>query len=190
MVHSVAATRLRDDRAAAPVQQWFRGLRLGPASRLDALEVFPVIVAEGVPPVSWLLAPEAIVRNALSVAEMPNGAVVGKLHAANRGDVAVLILEGETLVGCKQNRVVTRTVLVPPKSTVVLEVGCVEHGRWNHVSRHFAPGGLRMEGRIRSRTVVERSRGGFDQRRLWSQVADRLEGSGVVSGTSDVFGTN
>jgi hypothetical protein len=42
-----------------------------------------------------------------------------------------------------------------------------------------------MEGRIRSRTVVERSRRGFDQRRLWSQVADRLEGSGVVSGTSD-----
>jgi protein-tyrosine phosphatase len=103
MVHAMGETSARDDRAAPAVQQWFRGLRLGHAERIDGLDAFPVIVAGGVPAVPWLLAPEAIEQSLLSVAEMPNAAIVQRLLAANHGDVEVLVLEGETLVGCKQN---------------------------------------------------------------------------------------
>jgi hypothetical protein len=50
-------------------------------------------------------------------------------------NVAVLIVDGEELVGAKQNRVVNLTILVPAQQTVVIPVTCVEQGRWHHVSQ-------------------------------------------------------
>ena len=98
----------------------------------------------------YLLGPEAISRD-------NSGSPRSQEEAPSRGCrprawVSLLVLEGETLVGCKQNRVVTRTVLVPANSTVFLEVGCMEQGRWNAESRHFSFGGGRMEGGIRRQT--------------------------------------
>jgi protein-tyrosine phosphatase len=173
--HATALTRAKD---------WIAQLRLAPPQRIESFDVFPILASGNGCELHCLLGPEAIVNGRLSVAEMPGGAVVQRLQATSMED-AVLVLEGDTLIGCKQNRVVTRTVLVPPKSTVILEVGCMEHGRWSAVSRHFTFGGDRMEGQIRRQTVAERSRGKFDQQRLWAQVSARLETSGVASETSD-----
>ncbi len=62
----------------------------------------------------------------------------------------ILILDGEELVGAKQNRIVNTTILVVALSTLVIPVSCVEQGRWSYRERgrihpsfpaHRGPGG-------------------------------------------------
>jgi hypothetical protein len=66
---------------------------------------------------------------------------VPELRVTNSATRPVLILDGEELVGAKQNRIVNLTILVPAQQTLHIPVSCVEAGRWNHRSRHFAAAG-------------------------------------------------
>jgi hypothetical protein len=116
---------------------------------------------------------------------------------ANKGDIAVLILDGEELRGAKQNRVLNTTILVGPKSATKVPVSCVEHGRWSYESRQFAESGNVMHMRMRAVNVQEvnlnlvtskefRS----NQARIWNGVAELASGMGVDSRTGamrDVF---
>ena len=52
---------------------------------------------------------------------------------------AVLLYEGEELVGAKQNRVLERSILAPPLAKLEIPAKCVEQGRWGYRSRRFAP---------------------------------------------------
>src|SRR5919108_137085 len=55
--------------------------------------------------------------------------------------VAVLVYEGEEVVGAQQNRTFDVSALVPARSSLRVPVSCVEAGRWDG-SRHaesFAP---------------------------------------------------
>ena len=58
------------------------------------------------------------------------GGSVPDLLVENRGDVRVLFLEGEELIGAKQNRILNTSVLVAAHTKVKIPVSCVERGRW------------------------------------------------------------
>jgi hypothetical protein len=49
----------------------------------------------------------------------------------NKGSRPPLIVDGEELVGAKQNRVVNLTILVAAASTLKIPVSCIEAGRWS-----------------------------------------------------------
>ncbi|GIW45032.1 MAG: hypothetical protein KatS3mg077_2314 [Candidatus Binatia bacterium] len=53
------------------------------------------------------------------------------LRIRNRAAKPVLLLEGESLQGGWQNRVVTISILVPKDAVVEIPVACVEQGRWS-----------------------------------------------------------
>ena len=104
----------------------------------------------------------------------------------------VLVLEGETLVGCKQNRVVTRTVLMAAHTTVILEVGCMEQGRWHFTSAQFRSGASPSEWKVRreikSSVISSRSAGrppALDQGALWARMEEELDAAKVRSSTRD-----
>ena len=60
----------------------------------------------------------------------------------NSSDRPVLILDGEILVGAKQNRVVNASILVGPKVELKVPVSCVEQQRWRYVSEKFMKAGV------------------------------------------------
>ena len=66
---------------------------------------------------------------------MSESGPVPELTIVNDGPTPVLVLDGEELVGAKQNRIVNLTILVPPRTRLPLPVSCVEAGRWAHRSR-------------------------------------------------------
>src|ERR1043165_4420221 len=104
-------------------------LRFGPASRHGSVTVLPVFAAA--PPVApvtavYDLGADAMGRGDLEVHE---GGGTGQLEARNRGPRAVLFVEGDHLLGAKQNRMVTSTVLVGGGRSVAMPVSCVEQGR-------------------------------------------------------------
>lgn len=167
-----------------PLRPWLAGLRAGTPTLLDELELTPLL-HDGPRGEPVMLMHEALRSGALEIVEQGSG-VVNELVAHNRGQQAVLVLEGESVVGAKQNRVVTLDVLIAAGTTVAIPVGCVEQGRWGHVSSKFDSAGSMMEPMMRAGTVQEMSEhGALDQGRLWSEVSAKLAACGVESGTRD-----
>ena len=50
----------------------------------------------------------------------------------------VLLVDGEELIGAKQNRVLNLSILIPAKQRCVIPICCVEAGRWRAASREFS----------------------------------------------------
>src|ERR671914_810597 len=102
--------------------------------------------------------------------------ISGPHKAGSVPELRVLILEGDKLIGAKQNRVVNSSVLVAAGSDLTLPVSCIERGRWSYRSRAFSPGtgsphlALR---RLETRSVHDSLRHGrghrSDQGAVWKE---------------------
>ncbi len=124
-----------------------------------------------------VLLDEALKQGTSRVEELHGSGSVPELRVSNEGALPVLILEGDELIGAKQNRVVNSSVLVAADSELILPVSCVERGRWSYRSRAFSSGtgsphlALR---RLKSRAVhdsLKRGRGHrSDQGAVWEEV--------------------
>ena len=73
----------------------------------------------------------------LEITEVDTDGSVPELRVGNKYAGMVLIMDGEELVGVKQNRIVNTTIVLPPKSTTVIPVSCAEQGRWSYDTKHF-----------------------------------------------------
>jgi hypothetical protein len=73
----------------------------------------------------------------LVISESTDLGIVGKLTALNTTDFYLLLTDADILVGAKQNRVLNRSVLLAPTSKTVLDVSCVERGRWQYSEKTF-----------------------------------------------------
>jgi hypothetical protein len=128
---------------------------------------------------------DAIRDRTLEVRE-EGGGVVNEIVAVNFGAEPVLIVEGESLVGAKQNRVVVKTVLLGPNDKARVPVGCVQHGRWSPGGGRFESGPTMVEPTLRRGTVHEAgARGHVDQARLWSELSLMQATRGSQSRTHD-----
>jgi hypothetical protein len=132
----------------------------------------------------------ALQAGTLHIEEPHEAGSVPELRVVNEGSLRVLILEGDELIGAKQNRVVNSSVLVAAGSHLTLPVSCVERGRWSYRSRAFSPGtgsphlALR---RLKTRSVhdsLRRGRGHRSaQRAVWREVDRKARLHKAVSST-------
>lgn len=171
-------------------------VRMEEAICFKNLSLFPLL--NGVPgDPDYLTLEEALQAGLVSVTEVHESGVVNELMVTNRASQAVLIVDGEELVGAKQNRVVNLTILVPAQQTVVIPVTCVEQGRWHHVSRSFRASAQTMAARMRaskSRQVYYRREtvgdAMADQVALWQDISAMSSEMEVFSPTeamSDIY---
>jgi hypothetical protein len=120
---------------------------------------------------------DAMEGGSLRVEELGESGSVPELRVTNSGTTPVLILEGDELVGAKQNRVANSSVLIGADSKLVLPVSCVERGRWSYRSGVIAPGSGSPHVSLRhlkSRSVHASLRSGrghrSDQSAVWNEV--------------------
>ena len=171
-------------------------VRIGKPQRFEALSVFPLFT-KGNSGVDYLLSDEAFESEALVVEEVSEQGSVSDLLVENKGDTRVLFLEGEELIGAKQNRIINTSILIAAKSKTRIPVSCVEQGRWGYKSRRFASGGRHSPSKLRHalKSGVARSlkaKKGYtsDQGEVWSKVAEYDQVHCVASPTaamSDTF---
>ena len=173
-------------------------LRVGDPVRHEALAVFPLF-AEANGQVEYRLSDEALADEQILVEEVSEGGSVPDLLVENKGDQRVLFLEGEELVGAKQNRVLNTSVLVAAHSKIKIPVSCVEQGRWAYKTRSFASSGSHSPSKLRralkgsvSRSLKEDRGHTSDQGEVWKEV-DMLHAAFCVSSDSgamsDAFDT-
>lgn len=173
-------------------------LRIGDPLRHESLSVFPLFADPG-GNVDYRLADEALADKSLTVEEVSEAGSVPDLLVENKGNTRVLFLEGEELVGAKQNRILNTSVLVAAHTKIKIPVSCVEQGRWRHTSHYFGSSGSHSPSKLRralkesvTRSVKEQRGYQSDQGRVWQEVAHLQAAHKVQSGTgamSDAFDT-
>ena len=161
-------------------------LTIGHGHSYDGMTVFPIF-GPSLREHTFRTLSQAIADGSVEVVEQEM-ATVPELVLQNRGTAMVFILEGEEIVGGRQNRIVGQSALIEPDSTVALPVNCVEQGRWNPTSARFSSGetayyNLRKD---RQRTARKDARGRLvaDQSQIWEHIATRQQTLGVRSASS------
>ncbi len=160
-----------------------------------SLTVFPLFCEER-RPIDYLLSDEAMEAGSVTVGEVTERGSVPELIVVNKGDRRALFVEGEQLVGAKQNRILNTTVLVPAKAKITLPVSCVEAGRWKRSSAFFSCSKTISPYRLRhglkssvSRSLKEKLGHRSDQGKVWEDVQEQQDSLGVKSVTSAMSDT-
>jgi hypothetical protein len=153
----------------------------------DALAVIPLL-APNLDDPDWLTLEDAGDR--ARVTEVSDAGSVPFLKVANGADQPLLLLDGEELIGAKQNRILNTTVLVAAHTEVTIPVSCVEQGRWGYRGRQFRPGDASLFASLRARKAARVSqslRAGrghqADQGEVWDLLACRASQLDVDSPT-------
>jgi hypothetical protein len=178
------------------VKGYLGELTLGKSIIKGALGVTPLHSSEA-GKVDYITYDEALKNGSISVTEIDEGGSVPELRLKNKGGQRVLILDGEQLVGAKQNRILNTTVLVEADDTLIIPVTCVEQGRWSYspgerpADRDMSSSRHNMKARSR-RTKAEavhcnlaRDRGYIgDQSQSWHEIHQTMRDLQVDSPTS------
>ena len=114
-------------------EEYWSGLQVGESCQQGNMQVFAL--RHQMPPALDYLTLERALKaedgKHFSVEEVSPEGSVTELKVINRLKSPVLLVEGEILMGAKQNRTVHTTILVNKKSKITIPVGCVEAGRWS-----------------------------------------------------------
>src|SRR5687767_4219759 len=121
----------------ARIDDVFATISVGASATHGALSIFPLKRETEQKPVSYLVLDEALASGRFRVTEVSDVGTVPYLLAINDADCPVFLLDGEELVGAKQNRVLNLSLLLAPKSRTEIPVSCVEAGRWHAESNAF-----------------------------------------------------
>lgn len=146
------------------------------------VSLFPVYVHGGVG-LDIAARPDDVVLSEQPSAEVPT------IVVTNPGPRPTLLVEGETVTGGQQNRVLNVSVLVPAATTLEVPVSCVEAGRWNGRSafergRTYAPRRVRRAKNASIVDSVRRSSAKFsDQGAVWATIDHELDRMQVPSDT-------
>lgn len=164
-------------------------LRLDGCQRLGRVAVLPLGRPAEPGPAYRTLA-EAMAMGSMEVTEVSEGGSVPELAVLNKGDLPVLILDGEEVRGAKQNRVLNTSILVGAGARVIVPVSCTERGRWHYRSRTFEDSEVVMPraARVSKLCAVSatlRQGAGFagDQGEVWDSVDEIGSASGTFSET-------
>jgi hypothetical protein len=171
------------------------GVKVGPPTTFKKLTVFPLLSENAVSPLYFTLA-EAIAEGVLKITEVSKHGTVSELHVINKSDRPVFLLDGEELIGSKQNRIVNLDILVPEKTELNIPVSCVEAGRWDYRSPEFSSSPHTLHASARAghlsrvgRSLRDGSRSG-DQHAVWADIDEQSELMAASSPTramSDIY---
>ncbi|HIJ35860.1 MAG TPA: hypothetical protein HPP59_01105 [Deltaproteobacteria bacterium] len=159
------------------IKDYLEQLKVGRKQFYKNLAIYPLLstYASGL---EYLLLDEALRQDLMEVAEVSSHGSVPELKVVNKSPRMILILDGEELVGAKQNRIVNTTILVQGNTTIVIPVSCVEHGRWSYDSPRFHSQERMMSSNLRAMKSEQvsysiRSSGEFrsDQGAIWDGIA-------------------
>ena len=174
-----------------PLRDALADLHAGEPLRHGPLTVIPLTAGPAAEP-DWLTLAEA--GTAVVIEEISQAGQVPTLRVTNTADRPVLLLDGEELVGAKQNRVLNTTVLVAKGARLDIPVSCVEQGRWAYKSARFAFGDATLYASARAKKAARVSaslragrRHAGDQHEVWAEVALKAGAHDVKSDTMHDF---
>lgn len=178
--------------------EYFKSIEFGQLNQYKKMGMLPIFTNKK-SDIQYFTLTEALKANAIDITEIDEKGAVSELKVKNRSEIPVLILDGEELIGAKQNRIVNTSILLKENCETIIPVSCVEQGRWNYVSKEFQNSDRLASHKIRNvKTVsvnksVENS-GNFnsDQLAVWNEInklENRTEVHSPTSAMGDIYDT-
>jgi len=168
---------------------YLSALRLGELQVFENMAILPVFTSPNGGPDYGLLK-EAMDQKLISVTEVNRSGSVPELKVTTTSPLPILLLDGEELIGAKQNRVLNTSILLKGNSETLIPVSCTERGRWQYTSTAFSDSGVLMSHRSRASktdtvTGSLRSKRGYssDQTSVWSDIETLHREAGTTSQT-------
>jgi hypothetical protein len=168
---------------------------LAPISRGN-LTIFPVVADRTHDTRNFLTLDEGVRSGEVVVSEAGNvrplvrrrdgyipsdGAEVNRLVLVNNSDRPLILLAGEIVTGGKQDRVVGKDRIVPPKSDPIdLAVFCVEPERWVATKSNFGS----FHSQMAQPSVRRSAMANKDQQKVWADVHSASESLGLAASPS------
>jgi hypothetical protein len=171
------------------IHDLLKTIEIGSSTTFENLTMYPLL-GTSKPKLDYITLDEALAAKTASVTEVSESGSIPDLLFRNDGDIPVLLLDGEELIGAKQNRVLNLSILTPANKTITIPVSCVEAGRWSRRSPEFQSSGSSMYARGRAAKSAQVSmsmRSGHsqsNQSEVWRDISEKAERMAVVSGTS------
>ena len=145
----------------------------------------------------YLTLDESISNGYASVTEIDEDGNVPELNFKNSCEKRIFLMEGEELVGAKQNRTLNLSILVPAEKEITIPVTCVESGRWSYDSprfktsnrAHFSRGRREKMASV-SNSMNMRHKPEADQSEVWDEIsskAERMKSYSPTSAMGDIF---
>src|SRR6187200_1315143 len=168
----------------------------GTEATFESLTIVPLLGTSSSEP-DYDTLDAALARGTLQITEVSESGHVPEIKVLNEGQLPVLIIDGEELVGAKQNRTVNLSILIPATADVIVPVTCVEAGRWSHKSRsfaassrtHFATGRAAKSAQV-SESLLRSGIARADQSQVWNEIEQksaRLQARSATSAMGDIF---
>ena len=177
------------------IHDHLKTIEIGSPTTFENLTMYPLL-GTSEQNLEYITLDEALAAKTASATEVSESGSVPDLLFRNDGDIAVLLLDGEELIGAKQNRVLNLSILAPANKTITIPVSCVEAGRWSRRSPEFQSSGRAMYARGRaakSGQVLLSMRSGHsrsNQSEVWRDISEKAERMSVASDTqamSDIY---
>ncbi len=179
-----------------PLKTALSNLKLGDPKTWGGLTSFPLL--SDVPSsLRYLMLADGLRDGLVTVKEVSHGGSVPDLAVENRSKLPLLILDGEELVGAKQNRVANLTMLLPAQKTTIIPVSCVEQGRWGYDRDDFAVTERLQYARGRTErlasvldSMAKTGRRRSDQGRVWDSIqakAAAMDAESPTGAMSSIF---
>jgi hypothetical protein len=126
------------------------------------------LVAQKVDDVDYLALDEGMDKGLVKVSEKQRGGSVNEVVLQNASDRPLLLMAGEVILGGKQDRVIGKDTIVPPRQKSEIPVFCVEHGRWTGGEQaSFRSGKSLAHSKLRAKAKYE------SQGKVWQEVSEK-----------------
>lgn len=162
------------------IEDTLSGLELAEPQHFRNLTVVPMLDAAA-GPAGYLLLDELMALGLAKVTEVSEGGSVPEVSFANLADRPVLLVDGEELVGARQNRILNLSILVAAGRKIRIPVSCVEQGRWAYRGRHFEAAAHKLYRKARAMKAAhvtaslrERGTRRSDQGALWRDIDAKM----------------
>ena len=172
------------------VQDLLAKVVIGKPVTAGALFMWPLLLS-GADNLAVLTLEEALALDLAEVSETSESGSVPDLLVANRADQMLFLLDGEQVIGAKQNRTFNLSMLLAPGMRTTVPVSCLELGRWarrggsvqsaEHV--HFAKGRAAKMRSVSDSLSQSRSFRS-DQSKVWADIEEHSAASACFSATS------
>ena len=93
------------------------------------LMIYPIKM-EGCGAFPYIVLGEAIAEGEVKISEVGGSGHVPELFVANSSAHRVFMMDGEEMVGAKQNRILNVSIMLESGAKIKVPVSCVEHGRF------------------------------------------------------------
>ena len=131
------------------------------------------------------------------ITEMSEGGSVPELNFLNEGEMPVFLMDGEELVGAKQNRVLNLSIMAPAGKSITIPVSCVEAGRWSYSSNEFRSGSRAQYASARasksksvSGNIQAYRQARSDQQEVWADISAksvRMDAESPTAAMSEMY---